>query len=160
MGLDQFLEARRYVSGYSHEPAEKKELFHTIVDAIGLADVHDDRYATVSVNVATWRKSYHVHDWFVAEVQGGKDDCGSYQVERETLYQLLDLCTRVAASGDPAYAAEQLPIRGLTVPSDETYDEYYFEDVEWTAERLAQVLDKVPDTKGFESYDFYYSSSW
>jgi hypothetical protein len=157
MGLDMYLEARRYVSGYSHSKDEEKELFNTITEAIGMGDKHDERFATVSVNVMYWRKANAIHDWFVKNVQNGEDDCGSYHVSREKLRELGELCQRVAEKGDSAYAAEHLPTASGFFFGGTEYDEYYFEDVDRTAKRLAELVG-LPE--GMNGYDFYYNSSW
>jgi hypothetical protein len=157
MGLDMYLEARRFVSGYSHSKEEEQELFRTITEAVGLGDKHDERFATVSVNVMYWRKANAIHDWFVKNVQDGEDDCKSYYASREKLNELGELCQRVAEKGDPAYAAEHLPTASGFFFGGTEYDEYYFEDVNQTAKRLAELVG-LPD--GMNGYDFYYHSSW
>ena len=157
MGLDMYLEARRFVSGYSHSTDEEKELFKSITEAVGLQDMNDERFATVSVNVAYWRKVNAVHDWFVRNVQDGEDDCKTYRVSREQLRELGELCERVARSGDPEYAAIHLPTASGCFFGSTDYDEYYFQDIDWTAKRLAQIAG-LPE--GMNGFDFYYSSSW
>jgi len=159
MGLDMYLEARRYVSGYSHSGEEENELFRKIVDAVDMGDVNDERFATVNVNVAYWRKANAIHDWFVREVQGGEDDCKTYHVPREKLMELEELCRRVVQSGEPEVAAELLPTASGFFFGGTEYDEYYFEQIDWTAKRLAEVLTKLPDG-GMRGVDFYYNSSW
>ena len=159
MGLDMYLEARRFVSGYNHSGEEEKEKFRQIVDAVDMADVNDERFATVSVNVAYWRKANAIHDWFVREVQGGEDDCKTYHVPREKLQELEELCRRVVKSGDPEVASELLPTASGFFFGATDYDEYYFEQIEWTAQRLAEILTKLPDG-GMRGVDFYYNSSW
>lgn len=155
MGLDQYLEVRRYVSGYSHSKDEEKELFKTITELVGMDDKHDERFATVSVNVAYWRKANQIHNWFVREVQNGEDDCKTYFVSREKLLELENLCRRVAESGEPELAAELLPTGSGFFFGSTDYDEYYFEEVDYTAKRLAQLAGLPMDR-----FDFYYSSSW
>lgn len=157
MGLDQYLEARRFVSGYSHSKHDEKELFKTIIEAVGMDDKHDERSATVSVNVAYWRKANQIHNWFVQNVQKGEDDCRTYHVSREQLRELGELCQKVAEKGDPEYAAAHLPTGSGFFFGGTDYDEYYFEQVDWTAKRLAELAD-LPD--GMDGFDFYYSSSW
>ncbi len=159
MGLDMYLEARRFVSGYNHSGEEEKEKFRQIVDAVDMADVNDERFATVSVNVAYWRKANAIHDWFVREVQNGEDDCKTYYVSREKLMELEELCRRVVQSGEPEVAAELLPTASGFFFGTTDYDEYYFEQIEWTAQRLAEILTKLPDG-GLRGVDFYYNSSW
>lgn len=159
MGLDMNLEARRYISGYSHSGEEEREKFRQIVAAVDMDDIHDERYATVSVNVAYWRKANAIHDWFVQNVQDGSDDCKTYHVPREKLQELEELCRRVVQSGDPEVAAELLPTASGFFFGGTEYDEYYFEQIDWTAKRLAEILTKLPDG-GLDGADFYYNSSW
>jgi hypothetical protein len=159
MGLDMYLEARRFVSGYNHSGEEEKELFRQIVDAVDMSDINDERFATVNVNVAYWRKANAIHDWFVREVQNGEDDCKTYHVPREKLLELEEICRRVVQSGEPEVAAELLPTASGFFFGTTDYDEYYFEQVDWTAKRLAEVLTKLPDG-GMRGVDFYYNSSW
>lgn len=157
MGLDQYLEARRFVSGYPHSKDDERELFTTITEAVGMDGKHDERFATVSVNVAYWRKANQIHNWFVREVQGGEDDCKTYYVSREKLLELENLCRQVAESGEPELAAELLPTGSGFFFGSTDYDEYYFEEVSQTAKRLAELAG-LPD--GMNGFDFYYNSSW
>jgi hypothetical protein len=159
MGLDMYLEARRFISGYSHSGMEENEMFRQIVDAVGMTDVQDERFATVSVNVAYWRKANAIHEWFVRNVQDGEDDCKTYFVSREKLVELEELCRRVVESGEPEVAAKLLPTASGFFFGGTDYDEYYFEQVDWTAKRLAELLTKLPDG-GLHGVDFYYNSSW
>lgn len=159
MGLDMYLEARRFVSGYNHSGEDEKEMFRQIVGAVDMLDAHDERFATVSVNVAYWRKANAIHDWFVREVQGGEDDCKSYHVSREKLMELEELCRRIVQSGEPEVAEELLPTASGFFFGTTDYDEYYFEQLDWTAKRLAEVLTKLPDGS-MRGVDFYYNSSW
>lgn len=157
MGLDQYLEARRFVGGYSHSKGDERELFKTITEAVGLQDLHDLHFATVSVNVAYWRKANQIHNWFVREVQGGEDDCKTYRVSREKLLELENLCRRITESGEPEVAAKLLPTASGFFFGGTDYDEYYFEQVDWTAKRLAELA-SLPE--GMNGFDFYYNSSW
>lgn len=160
MGLDMYLEARRFVSGYSHSAPDEQHTFTEILDAVGMTGMTDSPHITVSVNVAYWRKANHIHDWFVKHVQDGEDDCKSYYVSREKLMQLSDICSRVITAGTPEVAKELLPTTDGFFFGETEYDEYYFEQTNWTAKRLAEILTKIPEGRGLSSYDFYYQSSW
>lgn len=155
MGLDMYLEARKFVSGWDFKPEEEREMFRQIVSTVGLDEVQDERFLTVNVNVAYWRKANAVHEWFVKNVQNGEDDCKLYHVSREKLIELQTICERVYRSGDPELAKELLPTASGFFFGATDYDEYYFEQIEWTARRLGLLLDKMP-----EDIDFYYQSSW
>jgi hypothetical protein len=155
MGLDMYLEARKFVAGWDFKPEEERKLYRTVVEAVGMQDVQDDRFATVSVNVAYWRKANHIHDWFVQNVQGGEDDCKTYDVSREQLKDLAELCERVYKSGDPDLAEELLPTASGFFFGDTQYDEYYFQETERTAKMLGELIAKTGN-----DVDFYYNSSW
>lgn len=155
MGLDSYLEVRRYVSGYSFNKEEVKKQFNEIVEAVGMQNIHDERFATVAVNVAYWRKANHIHNWFVQNVQDGEDDCGQYRVTREQLMELEELCRKVSKDGTGEVAGELLPISTGFFFGSEQYDEYYFEDTDRTAKRLGEILDVIPNGD-----DFYYQASW
>lgn len=42
-----------------------------------------------------WHKAYHIHAWFVDNMQDGRDDCESYYVGGWFLCDLLDVCRKV-----------------------------------------------------------------
>lgn len=153
-----YLDARKFISGYSHSPDESKESYALALSAAGLrvTDIEEPRYATVNVNVGYWRKSNHIHNWFVSEVQGGTDDCGEYSVSREKLVELVSLCTKVYKSGEPEVAKELLPTGSGFFFGSTEYDEYYFEDVEHTARMLTEILDNPT----MATVEFYYTASW
>lgn len=155
MGLDMYLEVRKFVSDYDFRPEEEREMFRQIVSSVGMEDLKDESHATVSVNVAYWRKANAIHDWFVRNVQGGEDDCKAYPVDREQLRELQIICERVYKSGDPELAAEVLPTASGFFFGDTEYDEYYFAEAERTAKRLGLLLDKTGN-----DVDFYYQASW
>lgn len=155
MGLDMYLEARKFVSGWDFKPEEEREMYRQIVSTVGMDEVQDERFVTVNVNVAYWRKANCIHEWFVKNVQGGVDDCNPYRVDRDKLIELQQICERVYKSGDPELAAELLPSASGFFFGSTDYDEYYFEQVEWTARRLGLLLEKMST-----DVDFYYQSSW
>ena len=155
MGLDMYLEVRRYVSGYSFNNEEVKKQFNEIIETVGMQNIHDERFATVAVNVAYWRKANHIHNWFVQNVQDGEDDCGQYRVTREQLRELEELCRRVSKDGTGETASKLLPTSEGFFFGTDNYDEYYFEQTDDTAKRLGEILAAIP-----VGDDFYYQASW
>lgn len=160
MGLDMYLEARRFVSGYSHSGEEENQLFNDLAKTVGMEQAHDERYITVNVNVAYWRKANAIHEWFVKNVQDGEDDCRPHYVSREALRELHDVCRKVVEAGTQEVAQELLPTASGFFFGDTEYGEYYFEQVDWTAKRLAEILRTIPEKSGMTGVDFYYNSSW
>ena len=159
MGLDQYLTAKRYYSDASwreQEPGGKD--FNQLLEVVDGKKIVDPtssfRYMNVSIDVGQWRKANHIHAWFVDNVQSGEDNCGTYDVSREDLEQLLKLCKEVLK--DPTKAADLLPRREGFFFGSEEYDEYYFGDIEHTVDIIERVLKECEG----HTWSFQYSSSW
>ncbi len=156
MGLDMYLRASEYVTGYKHDDDTDRGLYSRLLKEIGLTEpiCEHSPSLTVNVTVAYWRKANAIHNWFVENVQDGKDECQDSYVSREQLTHLRDLCKEVLAN--PALAAELLaPKAGFFFGSTDI-DDYYKQDLNDTITQLTRVLDD-DRLKGF---NFYYHSSW
>jgi hypothetical protein len=166
MGLDQYLYVRKSVdSKHTQRVAGENvwvdnPVFSTVVSLIDgdeYLDYKDNGYKwlTVSIPVAVWRKTYHIHDWFVLNVQDGNDDCGSYYLSGDTLTELRDTLATIMALPVEERRAKQeelLPV-GDWHDSDEWW-EYINETNEWTLTRLNELL-AIASADGFT-----YTSSW
>lgn len=142
-------------------------------------------WKTIFETVADWRKANHIHSWFVENVQGGNDDCGMYEVTKEQLEDLLDVCKRVIAGSnlvkgqikngytykdgketpiyedgeyieDSSVAEELLPTTSGFFFGSTAYDQWYYADVKDTIE----IIEKVLTTTDFKHEIVMYSSSW
>jgi len=156
MGLDQYLEARKYVSNWTFSKQEDKQAFHSIAEALGLTDDdldQDSPSISVEVPVGYWRKAHQIHDWFVQNLQEGVDDCKAYYVGRVELEALHLICGQIMDT--PRLAKELLPITDDHYAVSE-YNEWYFEQIAYTRKMLRKIL----DNDKLSCYDFYYRSSW
>lgn len=99
-----------------------------------------------------WRKANMIHNWFVQNVQEGVDDCKDYEVTRDKIKELIELCKSVLK--DKSSANIILPARGGFFFGSTAYDEFYFKDLEYTVETLTKALE-LP-----KEWDFEYHSSW
>ena len=157
MGLDMYLSAEKYISGWDHNKDEAKASFAKILEA---ADLDSEDIApgspsgTLNLNVMYWRKANAIHKWFVEHIQGGKDDCGRYYVKREDLETLKKTCEKVINNQDKS--SELLPTTSGFFFGPTSYDEYYIQDLQETADRIGKLL---MDPK-FKDWGFYYQSSW
>ena len=168
MGLDMYLSAKKYVSKYGFNGGgwENRTLnpeFDEITRKSGLQSFCDDPSvniygAYVSVNAAYWRKANQIHQWFVNNVQDGNDNCGEYYVSDEQLEELRSLCNEILANkGDTVFAEDLLPpAEGFFFGSTD-FDEWYYQDIEYTAERLKEILEMKEND---HNVSFYYQSSW
>ena len=156
MGLDMYLSGKRYMSKYFNEgdPAKQNaiaELFPELKGKSGRWG-DDSPVKEVKIEAGYWRKANQIHKWFVDNVQGGDDDCGYYDVSRDQLQELRNLCQQVLDFRH--LATDKLPpSKGFFFGSDEI-DEYYWQDLESTIKILDDAL-SLP-----EQWDFEYHSSW
>jgi hypothetical protein len=184
MGLDMYLEGR--VSAYKPWKGEDDKLRKALVSAAvkaGLPASDNIDYITITREVAYWRKANQIHNWFVVNVQDGKDDCGHYYVERDQLRQLRDICQQVidgcplvdgqVTNGYSYSGGERQAIleEGQVMTNSELaerllpttsgfffggtdYDQWYISDLQETVTQIDKCL-ALP-----EHVEFQYHSSW
>lgn len=150
MGLDMYLGRRFYVKNWDHMKDDEKHKI-TVRKGGKKTSIPTDKICYIETQEAYWRKANQIHKWFVDNVQDGEDDCGAYDVSREQLKDLIELCQKVLA--DHSLAKELLPNSEGFFFGSQDYDEYYFGDLEDTIKQLTPLLDT--EEGGFE-----YRSSW
>jgi hypothetical protein len=144
MGLDMYLNAKRY---FWHNEDARRQIAEL------LPELGDREVKEVTAEAAYWRKSNAIHKWFVDNVQNGVDDCGNYEVSREALAELLEIVNQVLVNRGKAGAL--LPTQAGFFFGDTQYDQYYFDDLEYTKNTLTDLLDSK-----WKGWDFEYHSSW
>lgn len=164
--------AEDYITEYTHKystwDTEKKYGYKTIFEQIGY-----------------WRKANHIHKWFVDNVQNGVDECDTYEVTKEQLEDLLNVCRKVLDGSklvkgkvvngqkyengkmvniyqdgeyieDSSVAEELLPTTSGFFFGGTEYDEWYYKDVENTI----NIIEDVLRTTDFKHEIVMYHSSW
>lgn len=156
MGLDMYLRAKTYTSNNSYYQ-KNPEVFDEVLEALELTpDQLDPEMLsmTISIPIVYWRKENAIHNWFVRNAQNGTDDCSEYYVSREQLKELAETCKKVI--DNPNLAHELLPTAEGFFFGTTDYDEWYFEGLKKTENRIQTYL----RSPRFKDYDFYYQSSW
>jgi hypothetical protein len=155
MGLDMYLSAKRYLWSDTD-----KEVSTKVGDILGIEGDTERRFngsslvvKEIALDAMYWRKANAIHGWFVNVVQGGEDDCNSYDVDREQLIALRDLCKDILEHPDAERDEDLDPIEGFFFGSYDK-DEWYFQDLKNTVEGLDRVL-ALP-----KEYSFSYQASW
>lgn len=151
MGLDMYLSRRSYVKNWDFMDDKEK---HTISIKKGgkvRKDIKPERISYIVEQVGCWRKFNALHNWFVANVQDGNDNCGEYYVDHNQLEKLLEDLKSI--NNDSKIAEQKLPTASGFFFGGTEYDEYYFSEVQRTIELIEELLE---DKEG----SFYYSSSW
>ncbi len=163
MGLDMYL----YVSVPYDAKARPRdefvspELYAEICEEIGLSEIAQRpaffRDDWMDVCVGYWRKANAVHAWFVDECQGGVDECQlSESIHVEKLAELGHLCRRAVDAQD----SDLLQPRSGFFFGSTDIDEYYWEDLAYTAELIERVIRGAIEGRRGRPFEFRYQSSW
>lgn len=147
MGLDMYLSRKTYVQRWDHRPAEDQ--YEVIVRRGGKeTPIKMERVTYVEEQLGYWRKANQIHNWFVQNIQGGKDECQTSYVPNEKLEELLAICK------------EAVEIVTEARKGTPTENEEQFEVDEETQKKLHSVL---PTSAGFffggTNYDWWYHMS-
>jgi len=157
MGLDMYLTKKHYVQRWDHHPAEKQFKVTVEQGSEPYAHVNVDKIKYIEEEAGYWRKANHIHRWFVENVQEGEDNCEEFWVSPRKIEELYTACKEVL--NEKEKAKEFLPTQSGFFFGGTEYDEYYFRDIENTAEMIKPILDDM-DQGGNLPYDLYYQSSW
>lgn len=152
MGLDMYLYVKMYQSvGRNEEtvgfyPKEVEEL---------AKKVQTSYYSkTTMYEIGYWRKANAIHHWIVLNCNDEIDDCSSIWVSIEKAEELLNIVKQVRENHN--LASELLPTQeGFFFGSTE-YDDWYWEDLEYTENLLENVIKFCKETYA----EIYYEASW
>lgn len=183
MGLDMYLNAERYVSGYDHSPKHSRQRYGSIRAAAELTEYsppdHDDKYVEVSTCVMYWRKANAIHAWFLNK-RGPRtgdgqviDDCRPIDVDIDDLRELLSTARGAIAAyqaGDFDKCMELLqPVPGFFFGSTDI-DDWYLRDLQDTVAGLEHIIKAydaeealtktTPEHRGLWLPSFTYRASW
>ena len=190
MGLDMYLErCDRKAWGFKDVDIDDiKESKPALYNEIKPYLHERGKYAhweSIFEELGYWRKANAIHRWFVENVQNDVDDCGDYEVSKEQLEDLLDICIEVRDKSrlmkglikngehlengkwvpimeegeyieDTSIAEELLPTTSGFFFGSTEYDEWYMEDIKKTIDILMLAI----TTTDFDREMVVYSSSW
>lgn len=163
MGLDMYLDARLYLSEYSRDGQKKAfEKLNTLkLPGVNIPKPYNDNFKSFQLEVPLmyWRKANQIHNWFVNNVQDGRDECQTSDVEIEQLRDLDKLCSEVFMARSEELAAEKLPPSEGFFFGGTDIDEGYWEDLRTTMEATHKLLADY-DAGKLEGWEFLYRASW
>lgn len=190
MGLDMYLDkCNRKVWGYKDRDvdeikAKNPSLYEELKPFIVMRGKYHP-WESFFAEVGYWRKANAIHKWFVENVQNEVDDCGRYEISKEQLEELLEVCIKVRDGSklikgwiqngetykdgkwlpcmeegeyieDSTIAEELLPTQSGFFFGGTNYDQWYLEDITDTIDILTNVL----ETTDFDREVISYHSSW
>lgn len=116
MGLDMYLERAKFVDGE------------------WITNGRDE--------LVYWRKANMIRQWIVDHTDYPQDcDCMYHELSREQIEALLVDCKKVYEAKDDKISAEILPTSSGYFFGGTEYDEYYYEDIKYTIEKLEELLE-------------------
>ena len=159
MGLDMYLNKVYFVKGKLTVEDLKAALKASAPAGESFEPLTEGQLNTVEQECIYWRKANAIHRWFVENVQENVDNCASYFVDITQLKALRDLCSRVVE--DHSLAESLLPTQQGFFFGCTAYDDYYFDDIEYTLEKLNKLIEwyeALPEDSLYP--EFSYQSSW
>lgn len=104
--------------------------------------------------VAYWRKANAIHGWII-NTTNAIDDCTPIELTKEELSNLRKTCVKVLDVHTTDYAEKMLPpTEGFFFGTNQV-DEFYWEQIKETIEKLTTIIDQSVDDATFE-----YQASW
>ena len=147
------LTARYFSHPFKEEDKDKTQ--KEIKKLFGLKGLNVGKFESVSFEFMYWRKANAIHKFFVDNVQSGEDNCNEYYVDTDILRELLNIINKILI--DKSKAKELLPCQGGFFFGGVEYDDYYFETLKDTKNRLEYLFDNLDK---FKRVWFDYRSSW
>ena len=154
MGLDMYLYASKYESRSKWREEDKKERFYPkeLKELTEKQWEHNFLSKDTNYQIGYWRKFNALHHYIVENFADGEDDCRLIYLYRERIEQILQVLKTIKQ--DKSRANELLPTQSGFFFGSTDYDEWYWEDVEYSIELFETVL-KLP-----KEYSIYYQASW
>jgi hypothetical protein len=164
MGLDMYLEARKYVSRYDY----KSDTEIPVPEYLKIAEMFPagaDEHgsfagATVEITVGYWRKANAIHNWFVQQCADGVDECQPIRLRDGKLRELRATVDFLLDNKDEDNIHKHIekllpPTAGFFFGSTEV-DEYYWADLS----RTKVILDKAVALEEDNGCSITYQASW
>ena len=144
MGLDMYLVGKRYLFNDPENQEKIKEIMKTKYELTAVLE-----------ELAYWRKANAIHNWFVKNVQDGRDDCQQAYVSRSQLADLSSICKQVLAARNTEnaneIAAKLLPTTSGFFFGNPADDYYKQQDLAFVQQARAEI---------FTGLKVFYNSSW
>lgn len=149
MGLDMCL---RDIKIYHIEKAGK--LGMSLNDYV---NANYDKVMLDSVGIErNWvlRNAGHIHNWFVQNVQNGRDDGGVYVFSKRKANELTKICRHILVHLDEA--PKYLPVTNAYGYGPRDYDQWYFDSVM----NMLRILEEAFDFVDFKKKVLVYYANW
>ena len=106
-----------------------------------------------------WRKANSIHNWILKETGTPSDfNAGDNGIEltKDMLIKFVEQAETVLRDRSDETSERLIPSCSGFFFGNTTYDEWYYKDIESTAEKFKQLI----NTFDFETYELVYSCWW
>jgi len=152
MGLDMCLEEKISMVGYN--ASNKNEVIN--INLYGEDDTLKIKLCdikSIRIEIAYWRKANMIHKYIVDNHASGVDECQEIEVSCKDLLELQKICKEVLMNHNKA--PELLPITSGFFFGGDDYEEWYYEDIQFTFKMIEELNIKKDDARWF-----IYRASW
>lgn len=119
-----------------------------------LSEVIRNEGQTYKPEAIYWRKANAIHNYIIQQHADGIDECQPISLNREDLHILSRLCRLLVFFRNERLNAMILPTTSGFFFGSLEYDEYYYEDLQYTADKIDEAL------KDESAEEFEYQASW
>lgn len=164
MGLDMYLEARKYFSKFDYSSSseellpdykELRKFFPAGSDELG-----SHAGAHLELTVGYWRKANAIHAWFIRECADGVDECQPIRIRDGKLRELKVIIEFLIDIKDTENVSVEiqklLPTQSGFFFGSTDIDEYYWGDLQHTLD----ILNRAIDLEENQGCDITYQASW
>lgn len=144
MGLDMAIVRRTHYSAGDFTC----EQYEQIKDILG----RDFDNIVSEAVVITWRKANAIHGWFDRRA-GGLQSLQEYVVKKEDIEALVKACETVLS--DHTQASTLLPVMDGFFFGSLEYDEYYYQQLEYTINKCKELLNAWCEEEDYVYYGWY-----
>ena len=106
-----------------------------------------------------WRKANSIHNWILKETGTPSDfnvNDNDIELTKDMLIKFVEQAETVLRDRSDKTSERLIPSCSGFFFGNTAYDEWYYKDIESTAEKLKQLI----STFDFESYELVYSCWW
>lgn len=155
MGLDMYLYASKYESKsqWRNNKEEVKGFYPSELQDLQ-TDIFERNFVSkeTQYQIGYWRKFNALHNYIVKNFADGVDKCQQIYLSTKDLEQILNNLKNT--KNNKPKAKELLPTQDGFFFGSTQYDEWYWNDVEYSIRLFEEVL-KLP-----EGITIYYQASW
>lgn len=119
-----------------------------------LSEVIRNEGQTLKPEAIYWRKANAIHNYVIQQHADGIDECQPIPLNREDLHILSRLCRLLVFFRNERLNAMILPTKSGFFFGSLEYDEDYYNDLQYTADKIDEAL------KDEDAEEFEYQASW